>query len=209
MAKNILVIGAGAGIGLATARKFRQEGFGVGLVARTLGHIEPEAMTLGGHAYAADAGDFDALIGAVAQAEHDLGGLDVLLYNAVASNWQPLAAVSSEQLVQDFRVNVGGAHVAVLAALPGLKARGGSVLLTGGGLALYPGAQAGALAVGKAGLRSLALSLHAELAPLGVHVGTLTVMGTVGDDQKITAAGVAGQFWTLYQDRVAEAQYAG
>lgn len=209
MSKNILVIGAGVGIGLAVARRFHAEGFGVGLMARTLERTGAEARELGGHAYAADAGDFVELSEVVAQAERDLGSLDVLLYNAVAANWQPLAALSAEQLVQDFRVNVGGAHAAILAALPGLKARGGSVLLTGGGLALYPGAQAGALAVGKAGLRSLALSMHAELAPQGVHVGTLTVTGTVGDDQKITAAGVAEQFWTLYQGRVAEIQYAG
>ena len=36
MSKNILAIGAGAGIGLAVARLFHAQGYGVGLVARNL-----------------------------------------------------------------------------------------------------------------------------------------------------------------------------
>ena len=50
----------------------------------------------------------------------------------------------------------------------------GSILLTGGGLALDPTGwlPAASLAVGKAGLRSLAFSMHKELAPEGIHVGT-------------------------------------
>ncbi|ULH14864.1 SDR family NAD(P)-dependent oxidoreductase [Deinococcus sp. KNUC1210] len=209
MAKTMLVVGAGEGIGLAVARRFQAAGFLIALSARNLARIEADARELGGHAYAADAGDFDAVRGVVAQAERDLGGLDVLVYNVAVPNWKPASEVSTEELLHDFRANVGGAHAAILAALPSLKARGGSVLLTGGGLALYPGAQAGSLAVGKAGLRSLARSLHAELGAQGVHVGTVTVMGLVADDQPITAAGVADAFWMLYQDRAAEVQYRG
>lgn len=209
MTKSILILGAGEGIGLAIVRKFHQEGFQIGLVARTPGKLAEEAQAIGAFLYPADTSDYQQVTEVVKRAQADLGGLDVLLYNAAAMNVSPVSSLTPEILTQDFRVNVGGAHAAVMAALPDLRARGGSVLFTGGGLALHPAAYAGSLALGKAALRSLAFSLNAELASQGVHVGTVTVMGQVGDDQKITAAGVAEQFWALYQHRKTETQYSG
>ncbi len=47
--------------------------------------------------------------------------------------------IQLDALVGDFRVNVGGTLAAVQAVLPGMQARGrGSILPTGGGLALDP-----------------------------------------------------------------------
>jgi NAD(P)-dependent dehydrogenase (short-subunit alcohol dehydrogenase family) len=64
-------------------------------------------------------------------------------------------------------------------ALPDLEAQKGSVLFTGGGLALHPNADAGVLSVGKAAIRAAALVLAADLAPRGVSVHTITIAGLI------------------------------
>ena len=80
------------------------------------------------------------------------------------------------------RVNVAAAFAATQTVMAGMRQRGhGTVLFTGGGLALDPTGwlDASSLAIGKAGLRSLALTLNTELAPSRVHVGTVTIAGMI------------------------------
>ena len=100
--------------------------------------------------------------------------------------------------------SVTGALAAANAVLPGMVERGrGAVLFTGGGLALDPTGwlQAASLAVGKAGLRSLALSLNKELAPKGVHVGTVTVAGAIQPGTPFAPERVAEAFWRVREDQ--------
>jgi short-subunit dehydrogenase len=69
--------------------------------------------------------------------------------------------------------------------LPLLGDSGGTVLLTGGGLALQPSAQVASLSIGKAALRAYAQVLHEEQAERGVHVSTVTIAGVLqlGDER--------------------------
>ena len=78
----------------------------------------------------------------------------------------------------------------------------GSILFTGGGLALDPTGwlAAASLAIGKAGLRSLAQTLHAELAPKGIHAGTVTVAGAIAPGTPFDPAHIADAFWSLHED---------
>ncbi|MGO9261345.1 MAG: hypothetical protein ACLQU1_34325 [Bryobacteraceae bacterium] len=75
----------------------------------------------------------------------------------------------------------------------------GTILFTGGGLALEPQPGASSLAIGKAGIRNLAFSLHEELAPFHIHVATVTICGYVEDRTRFSPGDIAGSFFYLHQ----------
>lgn len=129
----------------------------------------------------------------------------MLVYNAYRASMAAPgpSALAPAELAADFAVNVTGALVAAQAVLPGMRAAGaGSILLTGGGLALDPTGwlPAASLAVGKAGLRNLAASLHAELAPAGIHAGMVTIAGMVAPGTAFDPDRIAEAFWGLHSD---------
>jgi len=176
------VVGIGPGLGAALARRFAHEGYAVLGLARDPAKLALEPGVALRAADAADAGGLAAALREGARAADD--PVEVLLYNAYRAIMAEGGASSLDPgaLVEDFRVNVAGALAAAWAVLPGMLAAGrGTILFTGGGLALDPTGwlPAASLAIGKAGLRSLAFTLHAELAPRGVHAGTVTVAGMI------------------------------
>lgn len=202
--KVCALVGIGPGLGLALARRFGREGFRVGLIARREGALasyveglEAEGITASAHP--ADAADPAALGRALAELQATHGPAEVLLYNAARIRSAMPSQVEPEELVADFRVNVAGALAAAQAALPGMKALGrGTILFTGGGLALEPVPQYAALAVGKAGIRSLALSLAKELKGEGIHVATVTICGFIAPGTPFDPDTIAEAFWTLH-----------
>jgi NAD(P)-dependent dehydrogenase (short-subunit alcohol dehydrogenase family) len=78
------------------------------------------------------------------------------------------------------------------------RAGRGTLLFTGGGLALGPKPGLAAASLGKAALRSLALSLAGELAPEGIHAATVTVCGFVQPGTPLSPDRVAQAFWELH-----------
>jgi NAD(P)-dependent dehydrogenase (short-subunit alcohol dehydrogenase family) len=200
-----LIVGFGAGNGLALARAFGREGFGLALLSRDPQRQAPlvEALKKEGVAarsYAADAGSEEALTTAMAQAEQELGEINVLIYNAVAPTFARPTMLTAQQLVADFRVNVAGALTATLKVLPGMKARGrGTILFTGGGWALQPWEGAASPSIGKAGLRGLAYTLAQELSGTGIHVGTVTIAGQVQRGTPFDPDKIAGAFLQLHR----------
>jgi NAD(P)-dependent dehydrogenase (short-subunit alcohol dehydrogenase family) len=78
----------------------------------------------------------------------------------------------------------------------------GTILFTGGGLAIDPTGwlPAASLAIGKAGLRSLALTLHQELAPDGIHAGTVTIAGQIQPGTSFDPDSIAAAFWSMHTD---------
>lgn len=201
-----LVIGAGPGIGLAVACRFARGGFAVGLVVQHEANRTPfrAALTQAGAAQSyiqvADVADANALDGAFRQLQADHGNApQVLVYNASRGTAGPACAITPEALHQDFQVNVAAALESVQLALPAMKAAGrGTILLTGGGLALSPQADQPSLSIGKAGLRALALCLADELAPHNIHVATLTIAGFVQPHTPFNADALAEVFWEVH-----------
>ncbi len=201
------VLGMGPGLSAALAERFALGGHAVVGFARNPGKSADLASNLAAEGHrvelrAADAGDFDGLRAAIAAAEREVGPAEALIHNAYRASFAPPSAVRPEEAVSDFRVNVAGALAAAQAVLPGMLARGrGTVLFTGGGLALDPTGwlDAASLAVGKAGLRSLALTLNKELAPKGVHVGTVTVAGAIQPGTPFAPGRIAEAFWRMHE----------
>ena len=148
----------------------------------------------------ADAGDEDFLRNAIRSIHDKAGETQVLVYNAFAATPSNPSNLELAQLVQDFRVNGGGALVAVQSVLqPMRRAARGSILLTGGGFALQPAAGMASLSIGKAGIRSLALSLFQELQPAGIHAATVTICGIVREGSHFSPDKIAQEFLKLHR----------
>jgi len=199
-----VIVGAGPGIGMAAARRFAQGGFRVAVVCRPsdpvaafqadLAALSP-ALALG-----ADLERAEALAEALAAIAAWGGAPEVLVYNASAGARGPAAELDPARLRADFQVNVGSALASAQWALPAMRAAGrGTLLFTGGGLALGPKPGLAAACLGKAALRSLALALAAELAPEGIHAATVTVCGFVQPGSALAPEHVAQAFWDLYE----------
>jgi len=88
---------------------------------------------------------------------------------------------------------------AIRAAVRVFAGRGGTILLTGGGLAVAPHADWASLGLGKAALRNLAQGLAPALATRGMRIATATVATLVAPGST-EAEGVAETLWRLAAD---------
>lgn len=180
-----IIVGSGAGISAAVARRFGREGYRLGLISRSEESLEQQCdnlSTLGIDARfaVADAGDLPRLNRAVDNLIKDLGRCDVLIYNASVMRPGDLFELSLERLQEELSVNLLGAFQTAQQVAPAMIERGkGAILFTGGGLALEPYPEWTSLALGKAALRNLAISLYKSLSPKGVHVAVFAVCGIV------------------------------
>lgn len=199
-----VIVGFGGGVSLGVARAFAKEGYTLALMARTLSKLEAHCSTLSAEGYqaypfAADAGSQASLTQAFDQVRSQLGDPEVLIYNAAAFLPGQPTEVSYEQVISDFQVNVAGALLSTQQVIPAMREKGhGTILLTGGGFALNPWSGAFSLAIGKAGIRSLAFSLAQELAGTGIRVGTVTICGTVEPGTHFDPDAIAQSYLALH-----------
>lgn len=202
--KLLLIVGAGPGISLNTAKKFGKEGFKVALISRSLDSLlkyvnELKNDGIAAEGFTGDASSEESLKTAIDQVIKTHGKIDVLIYNAAAGTPGKPTTLSVDQLVNDFKISVSGALASVQAVIPHME--DGTILLTGGGLAIQPYADYASLAIGKAGIRNLAYSLQQELSPKGIYVGTLTIKGFVQEDTYFSAENIANAFYNMYVNR--------
>lgn len=206
MKKTIVIVGAGKGLGNAVGRQFGKNGFRVVLLARreeALRGYEAEfgAEGMEVHTHVADAAEGDSLRAALDWVQQEFGAPDVLVYNVGITAPDP-ADLTGEDLVRHFRADVAGAYdCARLVATDEMATKKGAILFTGGGLALYPVSFFTPLSIDKAALRALAYTLHEQLAPRGIFVGTVTVSGMIGGDAFFAPERIAEAYWQLYAER--------
>lgn len=200
-----IIIGYGPGVSGAVAEAFAKEGYPLALIARDTAKLDAavtafHASGIAARGFAADAGHATALTTALDAARDAFGDAEVLVYNAALWRPGPVLATTPESFDADFQLCVTGALVAARALAPAMIAAGrGTLLFTGGGLALYPSPQAPSLSVGKAGIRALALMLAAELAPSGIRVGTVTIAGEVAAGTPFAPEKIADAFLALHR----------
>lgn len=200
-----IIAGAGPGVGLAVARRFAREGFSVGLIARREAALREAAAGWGVPVAvaAADLAAPGAVAGAIGAITAALGPAAVLVYNAAGVTSGPAMAQEEAGFARDLAVSVTGAFAAARAVHPAMRAAGGGTMLfTGGGLALAPanGAGVASLTAGKSGLRGLVHALAGELAGEGIHVATVTIAGTVAPGTTFDPALIAERYWALHQE---------
>src|SRR5215470_8787270 len=141
--KTFLSIGAGPGMGFATAERFAQEGFQVVLAARSIARTQELAERLTRKGYKANARKVDASdpksIAELVDEVQKHGSIDVLHYNVASARKATLSEQPRDSFNDDLAVNVGGALVAAQAVAPKMEEqKSGAILLTGGGFALAP-----------------------------------------------------------------------
>ncbi len=123
-----IVTGASSGIGRALAVRLASAGDRVGLIARRgdlLESLRDQIARARGQAVAeaADVSDREALHGAVARIEEQLGPVDVMVANAGFGAPTHLDPLNIADVEQTFRVNLMGVIYSVEAVLPGMLAR--------------------------------------------------------------------------------------
>lgn len=197
----ILIVGAGPGIGLATAERFGREGWTVVLAARNPRTLDPMVARLIGagvdaHGIVLDATDPVAVRAGVRTADRLAERLTTVLYNAAVVRQQDLFSMTDAEVSADVAVNITGGLNTIRAAEQVFADRGGTILVTGGGLAVHPHASYASLGLGKAALRNLVEGLAPDLAPRGIRIAMATVATLVAPDSP-EANDVAETLWSL------------
>jgi NAD(P)-dependent dehydrogenase (short-subunit alcohol dehydrogenase family) len=183
MAKPVCaVIGVGPGNGAAIARRFALDGYAVALVARGVEFVQDLARELGdaARAYGADASDPSAVERTFASIRHQLGEVDVLVYNAGSGVWGTVEEITLDAFEASWRVNALGALAASQQVIPAMRRKGGgSIVVIGATASRKGGARSAAFSSAKGAQRSLAESMARHLWPAGIHVALVVIDGVV------------------------------
>ncbi|CAM3537866.1 glucose 1-dehydrogenase [Paenibacillus lupini] len=173
--KVALITGGNSGIGLATARRFVEEGAKVVITGRNQASLTAAVNELGqenAFAVQADATEPAGAEQAVAAAIKQFGKLDIVFANAGVAGSTPLGDTKLEDFEHILKINVTGVFFTVQAAAPYLQP-GASVILVGSVLATTGGFGWAAYAASKGAVSSMAKVLASELSPRGIRVNTV------------------------------------
>jgi NAD(P)-dependent dehydrogenase (short-subunit alcohol dehydrogenase family) len=173
--KVALITGGTSGIGLETAKLFRDEGAQVIVTGLNPARLKDAARELGPDVIVLQAdlrkpGDIDKAIGKIRE---KVTHLDILFANAGMGKAAPLEAVTEEEIDDQFSTNFKGIFFTTQKAAPLLR-QGSSVVLTTSFLNEVGAPGLSILSASKAAIRSLARSLGAELAPRGIRVNAVS-----------------------------------
>ena len=171
-APHAVVTGGGRGIGAATARRFKEEGYRVTVMARTRNEIEALADEIGAYAVRIDVGDPASVEAAFMAA----GPVDVLVNNAGMIRPSLITKTDVRVWEEHLKVNLTGAFLCALKVLPGMINRGsGRIINISSTSALRGQPYFAAYGASKAGLLGFTRSLAAEVGDKGVGVNSVVL----------------------------------
>ena len=176
-----LITGAGSGIGRAAAVLLAREGARVAALGRTeeqLREVVTEIEQAGGEGMVvlADISQPDQMQAAVEQTVERWGRLDIVFANAgVNGVWAPLEDLTPEEWDKTLTINLKGTFLTVKYAVPYLKRRGGSVIVTASvnGTRIFSNTGATAYSCSKAAQVAFTKMVALELAPHQVRVNVI------------------------------------
>jgi NAD(P)-dependent dehydrogenase (short-subunit alcohol dehydrogenase family) len=172
--KVAVVTGANSGIGLATAKRFAQEGARVFMSGRRQKELDAAVAEVGENARGIQGdvsilADLDRLFAIV---KEEAGTIDVLFANAGGGEFAALGEITEEHFDKTFATNVKGTLFTVQKALPLLK-DGASVILTGSTTEVTGAPSFSVYSASKAAIRNFARSWILDLAPRKIRVNVL------------------------------------
>ncbi|CAN00310.1 SDR family NAD(P)-dependent oxidoreductase [Clavibacter michiganensis] len=207
---TIAIVGAGAGLGAAVARRFGAEGFAVALISRSQERVDELARTLAdegitARGYAANVRDHVALAAALDRAAQELGPVEVLQYSPLPQKefLRPVLETTPGDLVGAFEFSIQAPVAAVHQVLQGMRVLGrGTVLFINGGTAVQPLPKYAGTSIAFAGESAYGQMIHEALAGDGIHVGQLIIPGAIipGHEEKDPRV-LADTLWSMHQER--------
>jgi len=176
MGRRVLVTGGTRGIGLSIARRLREAGWQVAVLARSQAGLNAWADESGvGHpGLVCNVVDFDAVERAVAELSERWGGIDALVCAAGGGVVGPTEVLAATQWRGQVDVNLTGTFNACRAVLPGMLERGSGHLLNVLSVAsvrAFP--QSAGYVASKWGAYGLTLALAEEFRGRGIRVTAL------------------------------------
>ncbi len=179
--KVAFISGGGSGIGQAAASVLAARGAKVALAGRTPEELDEVAQAIerdGGTAITVpcDVSDEKSVREAIATTVEKLGRLDVVVANAgVNGTWAGIDDLSIEDFRTTLDINLVGTFTTIKYAVPHLRRRGGSVIVTSSvnGTRIFSNSGASAYSSSKAGQVALAKMLAVELGPDKIRVNVI------------------------------------
>ena len=173
--KVAVVTGGNSGIGLATAKRFHEEGAKVVISGRDQKTLDEAVKTIGGDVVAVRSdvsklADLDKLYKTVAE---KFGKIDVLFANAGIAKFAPVTDSTEALFDETFDINVKGVYFTIQKALPLLN--DGASIIINSSVASESGLSGGSIySATKAAVRSFARTLTAELVGRGIRVNVVS-----------------------------------
>jgi NAD(P)-dependent dehydrogenase (short-subunit alcohol dehydrogenase family) len=141
----VVITGASAGVGRATAQRFARAGDRLGLIARdadALQDVRREALNLGAGAVAtaaADVADAQQVFAAAELIETELGPVDIWINDAMETVFSPLAEMTPAEFRRVTEVTYLGFVHGTMAALKSMRPRGSGRIVQMGSALAYRG----------------------------------------------------------------------
>jgi NAD(P)-dependent dehydrogenase (short-subunit alcohol dehydrogenase family) len=209
-----IVAGVGPGLGAALVRKLVQEGYRVGMFARSLEFISKLADELGGNTLAVptNVSDAKAVAAGFRKVRQQLGAVEILIAHASGSVGEGLLKTTADQFEQSWRTGVLGAFLCAREVVSDmLKRQSGMIIFTGATSSVRGRGGAVAFSSAKFAVRGLAQSLAVELWPKGIHVAHVVIDGVIdtprvrrsykpsAKEPLLKPEAIADSYWNLIQ----------
>src|SRR5713101_1783357 len=173
--KVAVVTGGNSGIGLATAKEFKEQGARVVITGRDQQTLDEAKRELGGEVLAvrSDASSLTDIDKLFAVVKEKFGRIDVLFINAGVGKFVPVEAVTEELFDSIMDINFKGAYFTIQKTLPLLNDNA-SIVLNASINAYIGMPNSSVYAASKAALITLARTLSAELVARGIRVNVVS-----------------------------------
>jgi len=194
--KIALITGGNSGIGLATAKRFVNEGAYVFITGRRNAQLTAAVKEVGKNVTgvqgdASNLGDLDRLF---AQVKREKSKLDIVFANAGIATFAPLGTITEEHYNSIFNINVKGLLFTVQKALP-LMPDGASIILNASVAASKALGANSVYSATKAAVRSFARVWTTDLRDRRIRVNAVSpgAINTAGLSEPLASAEAAGQ----------------
>jgi NAD(P)-dependent dehydrogenase (short-subunit alcohol dehydrogenase family) len=201
--KIALITGGNSGIGLATAKRFVNEGAYVFITGRRNAQLTAAVKEVGKNVTsvqgdASNLGDLDRLF---AQVKREKSKLDIVFANAGIATFAPLGTITEEHYNSIFNINVKGLLFTVQKALP-LMPDGASIILNASVAASKALGANSVYSATKAAVRSFARVWTTDLRDRRIRVNAVSpgAINTAGLSEPLASAEAAGQRKIMISD---------
>ena len=168
--KNIMITGAGQGIGFYLAKQLLADGYHVTVLDLNVSGLDELAKTSPGLlSLVCDVRDQTAVCSAVDRSIREFGNVDCAIHNACRCTFGPMEESAEETFREVFDVNYFGALHLARAVLPHMRERRqGKIIFTSSGVGVTGFADISPYASSKGAIEALAKCLNIEYQGSGI-----------------------------------------